>query len=121
MTNMTIKLIALSTLALAAAGVANAEPGRPSAGSQVFTLEFRYDATRSPEANYDAFRRMVERKCVTPGLRPIQTIVRERACVAEVMDRFVQALGRAEIAAVHAARTGRTPAADPARDFASRG
>jgi hypothetical protein len=119
MTNMTIKLIALSTLALAAASVAHAEPGRP--GSQVFKLEFRYDAARSAEANYDAFRRMAERKCVTPGLRPIQIIVQERACVAEVMDRFVETLGRGEVAAVHAARTGRTPAADPARDFASRG
>jgi hypothetical protein len=121
MTSTTIKLIALSTLALVAAGAANAEPGRPSAGSQVFTLEFRYDARKSPEANYDTFRRMAERKCVTPGVRPIQTIVREHACIAEVMDRFVQTLGRAEVAAVHAARTGRTPAADPARDFASRG
>jgi hypothetical protein len=64
---------------------------------------------------------MGERQCVTQGLRPLQTMVQERACVTGIMDRFVEILGRAEIAAVHAARTGRAPAAAPVRDFAARG
>jgi hypothetical protein len=113
------KLITVAALAIAAIGAAHADPARGQAGRQLFTLEFRYEAQKSPEANYDAFRHMAEHTCITPGPRPIQTMVQERACVTEIMDRFVETLGRAEIAAVHAARTGR-PAA-PARDFASRG
>jgi hypothetical protein len=48
-------------------------------------------------------------------------MVQERACVTGIMDRFVETLGRAEVAAIHAVRTGRAPAAAPARDFAARG
>lgn len=118
-TKMTTRLAALTVLVLAAAGAANAEPVK--AGREVYTLEYRYDAARSPEANYNAFRNMAEKTCETPGLRPIQTIVQERACVLDIVDNFVAALGRSEVAAIHAARTGRSPAAQPARDFASRG
>src|SRR5262245_21259797 len=113
------KLAALAVLAVAGAGAAHAD--KAAQGRELFTLEYRYDAARSPEANYNAFRNLAERKCETQGVRPINTIVLERACVLKVMDRFVDTLGRAEVAAIHAARTGRTPAAIPARDFASRG
>ena len=119
MTTHTTKLITIAALAIAAAGAAHAEPGQ--AGRQIFTLEYRYDAAKSPEANYGAFRHMAERQCISPGLRPIEIMVRERACVTGIMDRFVETLGRAEVAAIHAARTGRAPAAAPARDFAARG
>jgi hypothetical protein len=115
------KLIAIAILATATVATAHAEPVRPEAGGQLFTLEYRYDAAKSPEANYDAFRHMAERQCVSPGVRPLQTMVRERACVTGIMDSFVQTLGRAEVAAIHAARTRRAPAAAPARDFAARG
>jgi hypothetical protein len=118
---MNAKLVAITTFALVSAAAAHAEPVRPEPGRQVFTLEYRYDAAKSPEANYDAFRHMAQRRCDSPGLRPIQTLMRERACVTGIMDRFVETLGRAEIAAVHAARTGRAPAAAPVRDFAARG
>ena len=115
------KLVAIAAFALSAAAAAHAEPVRPEAGRQLFTLEYRYDPAKSPEANYNAFRHMAERQCVAPGLRPIQTMVQERACVTGIMDRFVETLGRAEVAAIHAARTGRAPATAPARDFAARG
>ena len=115
------RLVTIAALSLAASGMAHAEPGHGQAGRHTFTLEFRYDALKSPEANYDAFRHMAERQCVGPGLRPLQTMVLERACVTQIMDRFVETLGRAEVAAVHAARTGRALTTAPARDFAARG
>lgn len=113
MTN-SAKLTAAAAIAAALTGAASADQGRTA-----YTLEFSYNPAATAEANYDAFRRLARRECETPGVRPLQQIRQERACVVEILDRFVETLGRPEVAALHAERTGRRPA--DMRDYASRG
>ncbi|MDP3739752.1 MAG: hypothetical protein Q8R02_20360 [Hyphomonadaceae bacterium] len=117
MTKPTTKLLTAATLAFALpaalAGAASAEAGRTT-----YSIEFRYDPAVSADANYRAFENKAERECVTTGQRPLALVVQERACVADIMERLVVAMGNAQLARVHIERHGR-PA--PMRDFASRG
>jgi hypothetical protein len=112
------KLFTAATLAFALpaalAGAAGAEAGRTT-----YSIEFQYNPAATAEANYRAFENKAQRECITPGPRPLALVVQERACVADIMERLVAAMGHAELARVHSERNGARPA--PMRDFASRG
>jgi hypothetical protein len=111
MTNM-LKTITLAA-AMSGAGVAAADPAR-----ETFSIEFRYNSAVTVEQNYARFLRDVRDACSTPGPKPIAMIVQEKTCVQDVMDQLVARLGRADLASVHLARTGRQ--IDASRDFAAK-
>jgi len=106
-------LAVLGTTALAVSPRAASEPGR-----ETFTLTFRYDAEKSPLDNYVAFARQAERACAAPGLRPLEQREHDRACVEDLLDRMVAGMGRADLAELHAIRTGRS--GDSSRMLAAR-
>lgn len=100
-------------LAIAFAPRAAAEPGRVS-----FTLEARYDATRSALDNYLAFARQIERACKQHGVRGLDVREKERDCARETMDRLVGRMDRADLTALNDLRIGRP--ADSSRMLAVR-
>ena len=108
------KLAVTAIAASLACGVASADAPR-----HAYTIEFRYNPAATAETNYDAFRRLARRECESPGVHPLAQVRLERACVIEILDRFVETLGRPEVAALHAERTGHRPS--DMRDYASRG
>jgi hypothetical protein len=113
MIRTTIRQALLLAAAAALSAPAFAEP------QDTFSIVFKWDRRASAEANYNAFRRLAARECEGQGLRPLQVRLQERACTDDIMDRFVVEMGRADIAVLHTARTGRDPIGEI--DFASRG
>ena len=98
-------MIAIKGLALAAVAGTSAIALAPRAAAQsdreMFTIEVRYDASRTALDNYIAFARQVE-----------------RACMRETMDKLVAGMDRAELGDIHALRFGRR--ADSSRQLAER-
>jgi hypothetical protein len=109
----------VTTLALALACAAPAAHAQTASAPDRFRLELRYDRAETAAWNYARFRRLAREACSTPGLQPIDAILRQKACVAGVMDSAVSGLNRADLAIVHARETGR-PAEAP-RDYALAG
>jgi len=111
--NKLTKMICLALAGPAAlAGAANAD----TAGD-TYRIEFRYNAGQTAVANYRTFERAAKNTCETRGRRPIEVMRLERACVTEIMDKVVVAMGRTDLALLHFNETGR-PAVAP-RDFAA--
>lgn len=104
-------MIAIRGLALAAvagaSAIAFASPVAAGRDSASFTLEARYDATRTPLDNYLAFARQIERACKEHGVRGLDVREQEEACARETMDQLVGRMDRAELNEVHDLRTGR--------------
>ena len=115
-------MIAIRGLALAAvagaSAIAFAPPVAAGRGSASFTLEARYDATRTPLDNYLAFARQIERACKQHGVRGLDGREQEEDCARETMDRLVGRMDRAELNQVHDLRIGRR--ADSSRMLAVR-
>lgn len=112
-------MIAIKGAALAAvAGVAAIAFAPRAAADETFTLEFRHDATRPALDNYLAFLRQAQRACAVPDPRALGLRGAEQACVEDVMNRLVAAMGRQDIAALHIQRTG--PRDDSSRALAAR-
>jgi len=115
-------MIAIRGLALAAVAGASAIALAPRAaaqsGREMFTIEVRYDASRTALDNYIAFARQVERACEQRGVRGLLTFQQERVCMRETMDKLVAGMDRAELGDIHALRFGRR--ADSSRQLAER-
>jgi hypothetical protein len=103
----------LGTAALAFAPHTAADPAR-----ETFAVSFRYDAAKGPLENYLAFARQAERACAVPGLRPLDQRMQSRVCAEDLINRMVAAMGRADLAEIHALRTGRPD--DSSRMLAAR-
>jgi UrcA family protein len=95
-------------LAALAAGALLVQPAMAQPGRETVSVEFRYQAWESPAENYQRLHREVKRACDAPGLKLMITRVTEAQCVAGMTDRAVERLGRAELAGVHLAETGRS-------------
>lgn len=109
----------LATAAFAcAAAIAFAPPSSADPVREPLSIEFRYQRDRSAVENYASFHRRAERACITPGVRPVDQIAREKACVAELMDNFIATMARGDLAVVHFDRTGRR--VDSSRSLAAR-
>lgn len=103
-----IAIKGLATLAVAGvAAIALAPRGAADPGRETFSLEFRYGAARPAVENYLAFIGQAERACAAPGMRALDLRRHAQACVDDVMDRLVAAMGRRELADLHQLRTGR--------------
>lgn len=103
-----IAIKGLATLAVAGVvAIALAPRGAADPGQETFSLEFRYDASRPAVENYLAFIKQAERACASPGMRALDLRRHEQACMEDVMDQLVAAMGRRELAAIHDLRTGR--------------
>jgi hypothetical protein len=115
-------MIAIRGLALAAVASASAIAFAPRAaaepGLETFTINARYDTTRSALDNYLAFARQIERACRQHGVRGIDVRQQERDCARETMDRLVGRMDRAELSQIHDLRIGRP--ADSSRMLAVR-
>jgi hypothetical protein len=94
--------IAVAAAAISASGAAFADIGR-----EKVTVEFRYDANKSPAANYSSFQRTALRACSTPAPRPLALATHEKSCAEDLMDKLVDRMQRADLASVHDRRTGR--------------
>ena len=92
----------LGTAALALNPLANAGPDRDSV-----TVAFTYDAAKAPLDNYLAFTRQAERACAERAVRTLDQRVFDRACAEDLIAQMVVAMGRADLADIHAIRTGR--------------
>lgn len=103
---------------LGAAAIAFAPKAASDPLRDTFTVEFRYDAERSTLDNYLAFARQAERACAAQDQRVLTLRDDARACVEDVLNRLSTAMGRAELAALHAERIGRND--DSSRTFAVR-
>ena len=103
----------LGVAAIAMAPRVGAEPGR-----EKFALEFRYDSTRKPVDNYVAFARQIERACENPGRLGLAMRHHDVACVEDMLDHLIARMARAELADIHATRTGRRD--DSSRTLAAR-
>lgn len=114
-----IRTMICATLAAAVIAPVLAAPAFAEPQQATFSITFKWDRNASTEANYNAFRRLAQRECESPGRRPLALLAQERACTANILDRFVVQMGRNDVAALHTARTGRSPVAQI--DFASRG
>lgn len=112
-----IKGLAVAAIAGAAA-IAVAPRSAAEPGREPFTIEARYDASRSALDNYIGFARLIQRACEAHGVRSLEAREQERACVLETLDRLVAGMDRAELAEVHEARIGRR--ADSSRTLAVR-
>ena len=115
-------MIAIRGLALAAVAGASAIAFAPRAaaepGLETFTLNARYDTSRSALDNYLAFARQIERACKQHGVRGLDVREQEEDCARETMDQLVGRMDRAELNQVHDLRIGRP--ADSSRMLAVR-
>ncbi len=115
-------MIAIRGLALAAiagaSAIALAPPAAAEPRRETFTLEVRYDATRSALDNYLAFARQIERACDQHGMRGLDVRKQERTCAHDTMDQLIGRMDRAELGEIHDLRFGRR--ADSSRMFAVR-
>lgn len=103
----------ISTAALAFAPRAASEPQ-----GETFTLTFRYDAAKSALDNYLTFVRQAERACADPSVRDLGQRASDRACAEDLIAQMVVAMGRSDLADIHALRTGRPD--DSSRMLAAR-
>lgn len=95
------KLTVLGFCSIALAGGALAE-GQ-------FTAKFRHDAALTTEANYAAFERVARKACAV-DLREAGGVARkmraESECQKVLMASAIAAIGKRDLAALHALRTG---------------
>lgn len=103
---------------LGAANVAFAPRMAADPGREGFTVAFRYDETKTPLDNYLAFARQAERACSGRGVRPLDQRARDRACAEALIAQMVSAMGRDDLANIHAIRIKRPN--DSSRTFAVR-
>ena len=102
---VTMKLLALASafltaaIALAPQSSADATPGK-------FEIEFRFDQCKAALDTYTAFLRRAQEECNTDGRLRVEREF-ERQCVEATMAKFVAAMGRTNLAAIHADSTGR--------------
>jgi hypothetical protein len=101
MKNACISIAAAIAFAALGAGPAAADPGR-----QLVSAEFRYDAGKSPAANYVAFERKAKRACASSSRRPLALSIHEKACTVDLLGAMVDRMGRADLAAIHSGRAG---------------
>lgn len=107
-----MKRMILLPLALAAAPAAFAEPARG-----YFTATISFDRAATAEDAYADVLRQARRACHTAGRRSLDTIVADRACTEDLVDRVIARTSRPDIALLHMDRTGREIAAP--RDMAA--
>jgi hypothetical protein len=102
-----IAIRGIAAVAILGVAAIAAAPRAASDTAANFTLEFRFDTARSALDNYLAFARAAEDACSGQGPRRLDLRQLERACVEDVMERLVAAMGRSDLAAIHAQRLGR--------------
>jgi hypothetical protein len=103
------KMSAVALLLLAGAFVAphtaSAENGARasylSGQYREIRVEFAYYKTDPAEEIYSDFKRTAKRACTEDSIRPLSLRRMEAVCSASLMDKVVEKLGRADVAAVH--------------------
>ena len=102
-----LPMIAIRGPAVAgASAIAFAPPVAAGRDSASFTIEARYDATRSALGNHLPFARPIERAGMQHGVRGRDVRKQARACARETMDWLVGRMDRADLAARHDFRIG---------------
>jgi hypothetical protein len=101
-----MKNVCIYVAAAVAIATLGAAPALADTGSKFVSAEFRYDADKSAAANYVSFERKAKRACESTSRRPLALSVHEKACTADLMDRMVDRMGRADLAAIHTGRAG---------------
>lgn len=113
---VTMKVLALSAASLAAA-IAFAPQGSASTTPGKFEIEYRFNRAKSAVENYAAFLRLAQDACNTDGrLRTERAF--EKECVETTMAKFVAAMGRTDLASIHADFIGHS--VDSSRSLAAR-
>jgi hypothetical protein len=118
---MAAKPVLMNMLALSAAVFAATIAFAPqsSAGSTPgkFEIGFRFNRSKSALDNYNAFLRRAQEACNTDGRLRLERDF-EKECIETTMGKFVAALGRTDLAAVHSDFMGRR--VDSSRSLAAR-
>jgi hypothetical protein len=103
--NNTMGLVALVLMAGAflAPQSASADDGvgHFSAQYKEMTVRFEYYRADPAQKIYSDFERTAHRACRYDSVRPISLTRAEKVCQAGLMDKVVDKLGRADVAAVH--------------------
>ncbi len=113
---VTIKLLALAAASLTAA-IAFAPQSTADAAPGKFEIEFRFNHGKSPLENYSLFLRRAHEACNTDGRLRVERAF-EKHCVETTTANFVVAMGRTDLAAIHADSTDRR--VDSSRRLAAR-
>ena len=87
---------------------ASAEPGARASHLtgqyREMRVSFAYYRTDPATEIYSDFQRTAKRACSEDSLRPLALRRIEAVCTAQLMDKVVEKLGRADVAAVHQGR-----------------
>ena len=79
-------------------------PNSASAESREIRVSFSYNKAAPAERIYSDFRRTAVRACKEDSLRPLSLRKAEAVCAAELMNKAVAKLGRADVAMLHQGR-----------------
>lgn len=72
-----------------------------SAQSTEFKARFSYDRNAAAPAVYAGLVRDAEKACTTPGVRSVRLQRIDTTCTADLLDKVVARIGRADIAELH--------------------
>jgi hypothetical protein len=94
-------LLAGAFLAPHTASAENARASYLNGQYREIRVAFAYYKTDPATEIYSDFKRTASRACKQNSLQPLSLRRMETACAAELMDKVVEKLGRADVAAVH--------------------
>ena len=91
----------VSAVALVLMAGAFLAPQNASAETRTFRVAFPYYKSAPAEKIYTDFQRKADMACREDSIRPLSFRRLEKACAAELLDKAVTKLGRADVAALH--------------------
>jgi hypothetical protein len=91
----------VSAVALVLMAGAFLAPQNASAETRTFRVAFSYFKSSPAEKIYTDFQRKAYMACKEDSIRPLSLRRMEKVCAADLLDKAVTKLGRADVASLH--------------------